>query len=195
MASDVKYEKLGEGKLSFLDVVAQTVGFMGPVFGAILLLSLVVGANNAGKGAGIATPIAILIAAIGIAALGWIIAEYAKRIHAAGALYDYISAGAGERVGFVFGWVYTGGLIILAVAIPLLIGGVTADFLSSSYDIHIPYWVLDLVYTGILFCVLYFGVRISTRVQLAWPSKTKRMIVWLPDQSVKPPPPATTSDR
>lgn len=163
----VEYEKLGEGKLSFIDVIAQTVGFMGPVFGAILLLSLVVGANNAGKGAGVATPIAILIAAIGVAALGWIIAEYAKRIHACGALYDYITAGVGERVGFVFGWVYTGGLIVLAVAIPLLIGGLTADFLSQAYNINIPYWVLDLVYTGILFCVLYFGVRISTRAQLA----------------------------
>lgn len=163
----VEYERLGEGRLSFVDVVAQTVGFMGPVFGAILLLSLVVGANNAGKGAGVATPIAILIAAIGVAALGWIIAQYAKRIHACGALYDYITAGVGERVGFVFGWVYTGGLIVLSVAIPLLIGGLTADFLKQAYDIGIPYWVLGLVYAGILFSVLYFGVRISTRAQLA----------------------------
>jgi amino acid transporter len=162
----IEYEKLGETKLTFLDVIAQAFGFMGPVFGAILLLVTVVGANNAHKGAGLATPVAIIIAAIGIGALGWIIAEFAKRIHAAGALYDYISAGFGEKAGFVFGWVYLGGLIVLAVAIPLLIGGIASDWLLS-HNIKIPYWVLDLIYCAIVFAVLYFGVKISTRVQLA----------------------------
>ena len=163
----VEYEKLGRAGLRFVDVVAQTVGFMGPVFGSILLIALVVGANNAGKGAGVATPFAILIAAIGVAALGWIIAAYARRIHAAGALYDYVSAGFGERTGFVFGWIYLGGLIVLSVAIPLLIGGLTSDFLKGAYNIGIPYWLLDIVYCVILFSVLYFGVRLSTRAQLA----------------------------
>ena len=163
----VEYEKLGRAGLRFVDVVAQTVGFMGPVFGSILLIALVVGANNAGKGAGVATPFAILIAAIGVAALGWIIAAYARRIHAAGALYDYVSAGFGERTGFVFGWIYLGGLIVLSVAIPLLIGGLLSDFLKGAYNIGIPYWLLDIVYCVILFSVLYFGVRLSTRAQLA----------------------------
>lgn len=162
----VDYEKLGKAGLGFVDVIAQSFGFMGPVFGAILLLITVVGANNAGKGAGLATTLAIIVAAIGVGALGWLVAQYAKRIHAAGALYDYISAGFGERAGFVFGWIYQGGLLVLAAAIPLLIGGVTSDWLGS-HNWHVPYWVLSLVYTGILFCVLYFGVRISTRVQLA----------------------------
>jgi amino acid transporter len=164
----VQYERLGETKLTFLDVIAQAFGFMGPVFGAILLLVTVVGANNAGKGAGLATPVAIIIAAIGLGALGWIIAQFAKRIHAAGALYDYISAGFGERAGFVFGWVYLGGLIVLAVAIPLLIGGLVQGWLTSPpHNFGWPYWVWDLIYCAILFAVLYFGVKISTRVQLA----------------------------
>ena len=36
-----QYEKLGQAGLRFVDVVAQTVGFMGPVFGSILLIALV----------------------------------------------------------------------------------------------------------------------------------------------------------
>ncbi len=163
----IEYEKLGETKLTFLDVIAQAVGFMGPVFGAILLLVTVVGANNASKGAGVATPVAIIVAAIGIAAVGWIIAQFAKRIHAAGALYDYISAGFGEKIGSVFGWIYLGGLLVLAIAIPLLIGGQIQDFLKSAYNIGIPYWVAGLLFTAVLFAVLYFGIKISTRIQLA----------------------------
>jgi amino acid transporter len=162
-----KYEQLGETKLTFLDVIAQAVGFMGPVFGAILLLITVVGANNAGKGAGLASPVAIIVAAIGIAAVGWIIAQFARRIHAAGALYDYISAGFGEKIGSVFGWIYLGGLLVLSIAIPLLIGGQIQDFLKSAYNIGIPYWVAGLGFTVVLFAVLYFGIKISTRIQLA----------------------------
>ncbi len=159
-------EELGEKHLTLTDAVAQSVGFMGPVFVVAFIIGLVVGAGPAGRGAGAATPVAIILAAIGVAALGWIISRYASRIAAAGSLYDYVTHGFGEQVGFVAGWAYYGGAVMLAAAVPVFVGGVTADFLSSTYNIHIPYWVLDLTYSGILFCLLYFGVRISTRVQL-----------------------------
>ena len=42
-------------------------------------------------------------------ALAWIISRYAKRIHAAGALYDYVGEGFGKPVGLFAGWVYYGG--------------------------------------------------------------------------------------
>ena len=41
-----------EAKLSLVDVIAQSVGFMGPVFSAAFLIPLIVGANVAAKGAG-----------------------------------------------------------------------------------------------------------------------------------------------
>jgi len=102
----VGYEQLGKAKLSLVDAVAQSVGFMGPVFVSALILPLIVAAGAAGKGAGVATPFVVIVTAIGIAAIGWIIALYARRIHAAGALYDYVTHGFGERVGFWAGWVY-----------------------------------------------------------------------------------------
>ena len=36
-------------------------------------------------------------------------AQYAKRIHAAGSLYDYVSMGLGINVGAAAGWLYYGG--------------------------------------------------------------------------------------
>jgi len=160
-------EELGEKHLRVVDAVAQSVGFMGPVFSSALLIPLVVGAGAASKGAGVATPVAIILAGIGIGAIGWIIAAYARRIHAAGALYDYVSDGFGKRVGFVAGWVYYGSTTLLASGIVVVVGGITSDFLRSAYGIGIPYWILDLVYALLLFGFLYFGVRISTRVQLS----------------------------
>ena len=56
-------------------------------------------------------------------ALAWIISRYAKRIHAAGALYDYVSEGFGRPVGLFAGWVYYGGALMLTLAIGLAFGG------------------------------------------------------------------------
>lgn len=156
---------LRQANLSLPDVIAQSVGFIGPVFSSALVLPLVVGAGL--YGAGVATPVAIILAAIGMAAIGWIISEYAKRIHAAGALYDYVSDGFGDRAGFVGGWLYYAATMLLTIAIVLVIGGITADFLQSTWQIGIPYWVLDLVYLAILLVVIYVGVQVSVRVQLA----------------------------
>jgi amino acid transporter len=166
--TEVGYERLGAGKLKLIDVLAQSIGFMGPVFSAALILPLMVGAGATGEGAGVATPVAVILAAIGIFAIGWMIAMYAKRIHAAGALYDYVTQGFGERVGFYAGWVYYWGTMALTAAIPLIIGGITYGLLHDDlgWEKTPPYWVIGLIYCAALFCLLYFGVHISTRAQL-----------------------------
>ncbi|MGH3203234.1 MAG: hypothetical protein ACRDP5_14435, partial [Streptosporangiaceae bacterium] len=86
--SDPAYERLGEKVLSLPDVIAQSVGFMGPVFSSAFVIPLVVGVISAsGKGGGVASPLSVLIAAVGVFAIGWIVSRYAKEIHAAGSLY------------------------------------------------------------------------------------------------------------
>src|SRR3954467_14209724 len=99
MSEQHDYGRLGAKRLRLVDCISQSVGFMGPVFSAAFLIPLIAGYSASGKGAGIATPLAVLIAAVGTFALGWIVAQYAKRVHAAGSLYDYVSNGLGSRAG------------------------------------------------------------------------------------------------
>ena len=168
MASNEQYERLGAKTLSLVDVVAQSVGFMGPVFSAAFLIPLIAGLNATGKGAGLATPFAVILAAIGTFAMGWIVAEYAKRIHAAGSLYDYVTNGLGERVGTIAGWLYYGATTVLASAIAVLIGGLVHDTLAGEFGFTaVPYWVWNLAFVGLVAYVMWAGVQISTRVQLA----------------------------
>ncbi|HEX6399789.1 MAG TPA: hypothetical protein VF108_04880, partial [Actinomycetota bacterium] len=93
MRSDTGYERLGARRLKLIDVIAQSVGLIGPVFSAAFLIPLIAGTGFSGEGAGVATPFAVILAAIGTLALGWIVAQYAKRVHAAGSLYDYVTMG------------------------------------------------------------------------------------------------------
>ena len=163
-----EYERLGAKKLSLIDVLAQSVGFMGPVFSAAFIIPLIIGFNVAGRGAGTSAPLAVLIAAVGVFALGWIVAQYAKRIHAAGSLYDYVSNGLGKTVGAASGWLYYGGTIILTTGLGVLLGGYVHDSLLPAWeiDLELPIWLWDTIFALGLFAVLYFGVQISTRVQL-----------------------------
>src|SRR5712691_13396234 len=86
-SSEPAYERLGAKVLSLPDVIAQSVGFMGPVFASAFVIPLVVGVISAsGKGGGVAAPVSVLIAAVGVFGLSWIVATYARDIHAAGSL-------------------------------------------------------------------------------------------------------------
>ena len=59
------YERLGGKRLTLVDVLAQSVGFMGPVFSTAFIIPLIIGVNAAARGAGTSAPLAVIIAAIG----------------------------------------------------------------------------------------------------------------------------------
>jgi amino acid transporter len=162
------YERLGAKLLSLPDVIAQSVGFMGPVFSSAFVIPLVVGVISAsGKGGGVASPLSVLIAAVGVFALGWIVSSYAKQIHAAGSLYDYVTRGLGNRVGTAAGWLYYGGVTVLLVGLLLLIGGYLQSTILSEFKVDpLPSWAWTLLLIALIAVILYFGVRISTRSQL-----------------------------
>jgi amino acid transporter len=159
-------ERLGKGNLSLPDVVAQSVGYMGPVFSGTFFIPAIIGLGFAGKGAGIATPFAILLTAIGMLGLAWIISRYAKRIHAAGALYDYVGEGFGKPVGLFAGWVYYGGAMMLTLAIGLAFGGFVSLTLLTVHDVHVNWIWFTLAFWIVTWAISVLGVQISTRAQL-----------------------------
>ena len=54
---------------------------------------------------------------VGVFALGWIVATYARRIHAAGSLYDYVTMGLGGNIGGAAGWLYYAGTTVLTAGL------------------------------------------------------------------------------
>ena len=162
------YERLGPKRLRLPDVIAQSVGFIGPVFSSAFVIPLVVGVISAtGKGGGVASPLSVIIAAIGIFAIGWIVSSYAKQIHAAGSLYDYVTRGLGDRVGAAAGMLYYGGVLVLLIGLLLLIGGYIQSTLVAEFKVNpLPSWAWTLLLIALIGAIIYFGVRISTRSQL-----------------------------
>jgi amino acid transporter len=158
---------LGRKRVTMTGVLAQSIGFMGPVFSVATLLPLIVGLSATGRGAGVATPVAILIAGVGIYGAGWVIAQYAKRIHLCGSLYEYICDAFGARVGIVAGWLYYGAMLVLAAATFLILGGLTQSFLQTAFSINVPWWPLSLAFIAVVMAIVIVGVQFSVRAQLA----------------------------
>ena len=155
-------------KLSVLDVVAQSIGFLGPVFSMAFLVPLVVGLISVtGQGAGTAAPLALLVAGLGILGVAYIVSQYAKRIQAAGSLYDYVTDGLGTKVGAASGLLYYVGILILGAALLPLIAGTIHDTLASEFSFtSIPVTGWSLILLVLVAIISYFGVALSTRAQL-----------------------------
>ncbi|MDA3643890.1 APC family permease [Saccharopolyspora indica] len=156
----------GRQKLKYVDAIAQSVGFLGPVFSAsILLILLVDGAS--GKSAGAAAPLSVLLATAGVLALGWIVAQFAKRIHTAGSLYSYVTAGLGVRIGGATGLVYYLGVLMLGSALGVYIGGYLHDTLRTEFGTGLlPVWCWQVVMLTLAVSIAYIGVHISIKAQL-----------------------------
>ena len=154
------YERLGAKLLSLPDVIAQSVGFLGPVFSSAFVIPLVVGVISAsGKGGGVAAPLSVLLAAVGVFGLGWVVSSYAKEIHAAGSLYDYVTRGLGERVGTAAGWLYYGGITVLLTGLLLLIGGYLQGTIQSEFGVSpLPSWAWTLILIVMIAAVGVFGL-------------------------------------
>ncbi len=151
---------LKRGVLTTWDAFAQSFGFLGPVFSLAFL------SNFVAAGAGIATPLAIVIAGLGSLAIGYVVASFATRLHAAGAVYNYVIRSAGPFPGFIAGWLYFGAATFLTIAIFPGIGGFLSLFLSK-FGIELPWLIMGLIIAALVALIAYFDVRVSTRVQLA----------------------------
>ncbi len=158
----------GKKKLTLVDATAQSVGLMGPVFSIAFLVPLVVGIISVtGDGAGNAAGLAVLIAMVGVMGLGWIVAEYTRKIQAAGSLYDYVTDGLGGRVGTAAGWLYYAGMLALGSAILPMIGGTIHDTIQGEFNkAPLPYPVWNILLLLLVGTIIYLGVALSTRVQL-----------------------------
>jgi amino acid transporter len=100
-------------------------------------------------------------------ALGWIVSTYAKQIHAAGSLYDYVTRGLGERAGTAAGWLYYAGVTALLTGLLLLIGGYLQSTIAAEFKVNpLPSWAWTLILIAVITGILYYGVRLSTRSQL-----------------------------
>jgi amino acid transporter len=144
--------------LTTWDAIAQSLS-IGPIFSSAFVAFLIAGA------AGGAAPLSTLIGAVGVLALGWLIALYARRGGGAGAIYDYLRR-LSPAFGLFAAGIYFFGTLTLDSAGFLVIGLLGSQVFATYLNLAIPFWVFGLVALVLIVTLNTLGIRLTTRVQL-----------------------------
>lgn len=147
--------------LTPVDVIAQSFALLGPVTVVAFATNLVAGS------AGAATPLAMLLAGLICVAIGYVVAQFAQRVHAAGCVYDYIDRSFGHTPGSVAGWMYLCALSLFCPGIVCGISGWIAEFLAKYAHLTVPWYAIVLALCVPLHALVVFDIRVATRTQLA----------------------------
>lgn len=154
--SDV--QRLGRPVLTTADAVAQSLA-IGPIFSSAFVAFLI-----AGAAAG-AAPLAVLIGAVGVLALGYIITLYARRYRGAGAIYDYLRR-TNPALGLFAAGMYFVGTLVLDAGGYLVIGLLCSQVLANYLGWNVPWWVPAIIAAVLLFTLNHLGIKVATRAQL-----------------------------
>jgi amino acid transporter len=165
--STVQASALGERRLTTIHAVAQALA-IGPMFS----IALVEGSISKPQfGAGWNTTLAVVVASLGVLAIGYVIALFARRYAGAGAMYEYLTRGAHPSVGIFASGVYFMGTLFLGGGGIFLGLGI---LMNNFWTAHISargapaWWVFGLIAVAFVLVLNYLGVRIAIRAMLTF---------------------------
>jgi|SRR5579859_2448615 len=152
-------QRLGKPVLTTVDAIAQSLA-LGPVFSAVAIAALIAGQ------AGGAAPLATLISAVAVFALGWVVTLYARRYTGAGAIYDYLRRLSPSLGLFSAGVYFLGAIFEGGAGIYLFLGLTVNADIQTYFNLDVPWWAISIVAAIIILALNHFGVRVTTRGQL-----------------------------
>ena len=158
---------LGKRNLRTIHAVGQALA-IGPMFS----IALVEGAiSKVQFGASWNTTLAVVFASVGVLAIGYVIALFARQYAGAGAMYEYLTHGVHPSMGIFAGGLYFIGTLFLGgggifLGLGILMNGFWVAHISPS---GAPaWWVFGLIRIAFVLVLNYLGVRLAIRVMLAF---------------------------
>jgi amino acid transporter len=152
--------RLQRNVLSVPNGIALAAAAMAPV------IAVVLNAPAAGPVAGAALPLSFLLAFIACLLVGNSIVQFARHLPSAGSFYTYNSYGLGKTAGFFTGWLFWIGYAILAPGLFTAFGAFGHDYVTSTFNADIPWWIFSLVGFAIVVGLSIRSIRASVRVDL-----------------------------
>ena len=151
--------ELGERRLTTWHAVAQSMA-IGPIYSAAIY-----GAFVAGIAGGVG-PAVVLITAIGVLALGWVVAQYARRFAGAGTVYEYVRGVLGARAVAAASLGYGYALLFLGPPFLIPAGLLFQSFAKQHLGFDPGWWIGGVAFMIIVFAMQSLGIALSVRVQL-----------------------------
>jgi len=158
---------LGERRLSTIHAVGQALA-IGPMFSFALIEG---GISRPQFGAGWNATLSVVVASLGVLAIGYVIAQFARQYAGAGAMYEYLTRGAHPSVGIFASGIYFAGTLFLGgggifLGLGILMNGFWVAHISAT---GAPaWWIFGLISIGFVLVLNYLGVRIAIRAMLTF---------------------------
>lgn len=153
----VAQTELRAGALRLPGLLMQCLTHMAPA--AALLFTIQFTTSQAG----LAAPVAYLIAFPIVLVLGVCLMQLARCLPSAGGYYTYISRTVNPQVGFLAAWLYFLYDPVVAAFILAYLGSVIEHALKAGYGVIFPWWAFLLAAGSLVGWVTYRGVRVSAK--------------------------------
>jgi len=111
--------------------------------------------------AGLAAPLAYLIALLIMLMLGLSLTQMAKHMPSSGGYYTYVSRTVGPRAGFLTAWLFFLYTALTPAFSLAMMGWVLESALRAEYGITFPWWVFLLLGGAFTFWATYRRIEVS----------------------------------
>lgn len=152
-----EHQRLVRDSLSVADILGVSLGDTAPAMSFFFSFAVVAAA------AGVASPLAIIVAAIAILLKINSLTEFTKVTPSSGSYITYIGKTFGAIPGVLTAWALTFGYIVAVGYVMAVMGAWTALILRQFLHVSIPWEPITVVFVGFVMFLVYRGVKISAR--------------------------------
>lgn len=149
--------RLMSNALNMTDVLAASLANTAPAMSFFFSFAAIASA------AGVASPLAIIVAAIAILLKINSLVQFTRVTPSAGSYISYIGKTFGPIAGVVTAWALVFGYTIAVGYVISVIGGWTSLIFAQFMHVQIPWELNTVIFVGLVGFLTYQGVRVSTR--------------------------------
>ena len=111
---------------------------------------------------GPAMPLSFLLSTILCFFIGNTVSQFSRYTPSSGGYYSFATRGLGNRTGFMATWSYLIYEVLGAAGSTGFLGYLLSDTLKMH--LHVPWWLIALLATALIWGLTHYGVQLSTRV-------------------------------
>jgi len=155
VSATMAHDGLHLGALSLPEVVMQGIAHTAPATAVLLTLPFIT------SHAGLAAPLAYLIALLIVLMLGVGLTQLAKHMPSAGGYYTYVSRTLGPRAGFLTAWLFFLYTALSPAFSLAMMGWVLESALWAEYGVAFPWWLFLVCGAMFTWWTTYRRIEIS----------------------------------
>jgi amino acid transporter len=150
-------ERLKQGTLNVFEIASSTMANIGPA------LSFFFGFAIIASSSGIASPLTILVAGVAIAIVGNTLSEFTKSIPSAGSFVTFIGKAFGPSTAIAAAILIFVNVVVGLSGVLVVLGGWPEMIIAHYAGVSVPWPLIMVVLTLVVFYLVYRGVQLSTR--------------------------------